>query len=244
MSRDEALLALVGPGREGAPAHVLRTHGWAGPTLSLGRTQSVLPSLAVEAEESGVALVRRPTGGGWLLHLPGDPAVTVVAAGPLGAGELRGTARLAARGIALALAGAGRPGVALAGAVQPASRAEVCFERADRDEVVVGETKVAGVALARIGRSALVQAALPVVAAPPGTLAAFASRWDPRRAAAAEVLRGVDPARLAVEAGRALASILETEAVAWDMSEDEIRPITEALYCRKHSVPPGREGTP
>ncbi len=203
MARDEALAVVL---REGRPVRfAARAHGWCVPTLSIGRTQPVPGDLPGAARAAGVALVRRPTGGGWLLHLPGDLSLTFVDAGPLGPGALRATARHTAQALASALGAAGRAAVVLTGAMMPASRAAVCFERADRDEVVTGETKVAGVALARLGRAALVQTALPLVAAQ-GDVAAFAQRWDPRRAAAQHVLDGLPAERLARAALEELAA--------------------------------------
>jgi lipoate-protein ligase A len=173
----------------------LRLHGWSGPSLTYGRSQTLPDTIADAAQRAGVEPARRPTGGGWLVHLPGDLAVTLAVPGPLGAGEFRAAARRTARLIARGLAAAGRDVDVLTGLVRPASRAEVCFQRADRDELVVGDTKVAGVALARLGRGALVQAAVPLVAAE-GPVESFAARADPRRADAVRALAGADRAAL------------------------------------------------
>ncbi|WZO97766.1 biotin/lipoate A/B protein ligase family protein [Isosphaeraceae bacterium EP7] len=63
MALDEALLDSVGAAPESA---VLRTYGWTRPTLSLGYFQPA--ELADDARWSDLELVRRPTGGGALLH--------------------------------------------------------------------------------------------------------------------------------------------------------------------------------
>ncbi len=221
MARDEALAALPAAGDD--RRHAARAHDWAEPTLSIGRTQPVPADLPAQARAAGVALVRRPTGGGWLLHLPGDLSLTFVDGGPLGPGALRGTARRTAQALAAALGATGRSALVLTGAMMQPSRAEVCFERADRDEVVAGETKVAGVALARLGRAALVQTAVPLTA-PRGPVAAFAARWDPRRAAAQGLLEGLPAARLAHAALDALAAALQAtvEDAAWNGAVMEV----------------------
>lgn len=84
MALDEALMARA---RRSGEA-VLRTYGWATPTLSLGRNQRARGAYDLEAIRArGVAVVRRPTGGRALLHArevtysvtapaPGEVAVT------------------------------------------------------------------------------------------------------------------------------------------------------------------------
>src|SRR5262249_19169044 len=64
MALDEALLEAV----SGDPTTaLLRTYGWSEPTLSLGYFQTIA---AVESESRwrGLPIVRRPTGGGAILH--------------------------------------------------------------------------------------------------------------------------------------------------------------------------------
>lgn len=188
MAQDEALVQTLQ--ESSGPVLVARSHGWSRPTITLGRTQPVPGELIEQAEAHRVSLARRPTGGGWLLHLPGDLSITLAVRGPLGPGDLRAAARTAALMISGGLEAAGLPALVFTGTGQPRSRAEVCFMRADRDEVVSGETKVAGVALARFGNSALVQTAIPLVpAADP--LILFAQTWDPKRQAAAEMAQGL-----------------------------------------------------
>jgi lipoate-protein ligase A len=63
MALDEALLDSVGATPESA---VVRTYGWMRPTLSLGYFQPA--ALADDPRWAGLELVRRPTGGGALLH--------------------------------------------------------------------------------------------------------------------------------------------------------------------------------
>lgn len=221
MARDAILL-------DAAVEHetsVLRTHGWIRPTITLGRTQAVPATLREAARRAGVDLVRRPTGGGWLLHLPGDLALTFVPAGPLGPGALRGAARDLAQAIAAGMAAGGVPALVFTAMAAPgAGREDVCFLRTDRDEVVAAPRdddasarapiKLAGVALARIGRAALVQSALPLVAAPDG-LAPFVATWDPKRAPAVSASAGVDRAALCSLAARTLGARLGAAVRPW-----------------------------
>lgn len=197
MAHDLALLEL-GSGTAG------RSHGWSQPTLTYGRGQLLPARLIDDAERAGVDLVRRPTGGGWLLHLPGDLAVTFARRGPLGPGAFRGAQRFVASRLAEALASVGAPAELAPAPPGPARRAAACFARVDASELVEGgegarpgETKLAGIALARIARCVLVQSALPLVPASDGPLAAFARRWDPARAAAVRRLAPLTSERLA-----------------------------------------------
>ncbi len=217
MARD-AFLARAA--REGdGPRLLARAHGWSAPVLTLGRTQQPDESLVDAARNSGIEVVRRPTGGGWLLHLPGDLSVTFVVRGPLGPGEFRGAARLIAKAISSGLQRAGRQAVVYTGLARPASRQEICFERADRDEVVVDDVKVAGVALARFGRAALVQTAIPLESALDPAVAGFAERFDPRRASAVLSTAGLDADRLWGGVVEALAILTDEPALPWSWPE-------------------------
>jgi lipoate-protein ligase A len=77
MARDEALLAAAGRGARPA----LRLYSWKRPTLSLGAHQSAADVDLHACRRLGVDLVRRPTGGGAVLH---DCEVTYAVAGRLG----------------------------------------------------------------------------------------------------------------------------------------------------------------
>jgi len=236
MARDESLVRHLT--RAGMPAMVLRGHGWLRPTISLGRGQALPPGLLAEAAALAVDVVRRPTGGGWLLHLPGDLALTTALSGPLRAGDFRRAARSTSQAIALGLAACGRPALVFTGLSRPVSRAEVCFQRADRDEVVMGATKVAGVALARFGQAALVQAALPLAAAPP-ELGGFARRWDANRASAAVECVGIDREALWRGTLDALARIVDLRVRAWHWPGPVLRD-AEDLRVRVYADPSSR----
>jgi lipoate-protein ligase A len=193
MARDVVLARFLA--REGRGRHLLRLHGWANPCLTTGRGQSIPREARRRLLHAGVTVARRPTGGGWLLHLPGDLSPTWIAAGPLRAGELRGVAAALSGTIVEALRRLGVPAEIATDTDRGPSRAEICFSRADREEVVAGGVKLAGVALARLGRGALVQAAIPLSPAMPSLLPVVAE-WDPQRETTAQALAGIDLAEL------------------------------------------------
>lgn len=208
MARDAVLLDVLAERR--SPPHVVRAHGWTRPTLSVGRVQRLGDELLEDAHRAGVEVVRRPTGGGWLLHLPGDLSVSYLVAGPLRSGQLRGAAATIAAGLSQALVRAGRRGRVQRPESGVSTRSAVCFARVDREEVADDGVKVAGVAIVLRRRAALAQTALPLE--PPGDarLEGFAERWDPQRRLAVDRLLGLDPERLAEGSSRSLAVSLET----------------------------------
>lgn len=203
MARDAEWLDRLARDRE--PAFVLRSHGWAGPTLTVGRVQTLDPELLAGAQAAGVEVARRPTGGGWLLHVPGDISLTYLVAGPLKSGGLRGAAADVAAAIEAGLGAAGRQGRVQSADGGAPGREDVCFSRTDREEVSDGGVKVAGVALVLRKRSALVQTAVPSVPAR-GACMEFARRWDPERERAVERLEGLDIDVFLGAAERALAA--------------------------------------
>jgi lipoate-protein ligase A len=123
---------------------VLRTYGWAGPTLSLGRNQRARGLYDEEGlRRAGVDVVRRPTGGRALLH---HREITYSVAAPVPEGESMPVAfsRINAllRTALLAL------GVEVAEAV-PAGRARSptplpCFAEPAAGELVLGGRKLVG----------------------------------------------------------------------------------------------------
>ncbi len=256
MARDQALVEAARDGQ--APEAIVRGHGWTSPVLSLGRGQKLPSDLETDAADAGVALVRRPTGGGWLLHLPGDPSLTLVRGGPLSPGDLRRATRTVAQAIADALEALGLPAVVFLGgppglppgsapapglsasgspaAHARATREEICFRRTDRDEVTVDGVKVAGVALARQGRAAVVQSAIPLALPAPGPLAAFAARWDPDRAAALRALRGVTAEALRPRALEAALRRLGGARADWSWT-DAARARAAALVVSRFARP-------
>ncbi|MGH2770875.1 MAG: lipoyl protein ligase domain-containing protein, partial [Actinomycetota bacterium] len=66
MAIDEALLAHAAEARR--PEAMLRLYRWALPTLSIGAKLELPSDVARRCRRAGVAIVRRPTGGGAVLH--------------------------------------------------------------------------------------------------------------------------------------------------------------------------------
>jgi lipoate-protein ligase A len=115
MARDEALLEAVGSGEQ---PPTLRFYGWEPATVSLGYFQEIAEFRAQPEPIRGLAVVRRTTGGGAILH---DQEVTYALAVPIGHAWLRPNANrlyeLAHRAIIAAvgsparlLGRSGRPG--------------------------------------------------------------------------------------------------------------------------------------
>lgn len=142
MARDDALLGLVAAQPDAA---AFRAYSWTRPTLSLGYFQTVA---AVDADPrwQAVDLVRRPTGGGAILH---DREWTYALALPADHPLARRHASLY-RAVADAVAGAlvdldipaARRGPA---GPQPADpRPFLCFQDRDPADLVLGGAKVLG----------------------------------------------------------------------------------------------------
>ncbi|HUF26899.1 MAG TPA: lipoate--protein ligase family protein [Gemmatimonadaceae bacterium] len=140
MAIDEALLARARDSGE----CVLRVYGWSTPTLSLGRHQSA-DGLYDRARlrESGIAVVRRPTGGRAILH---HREITYSVTAP---DAVLGTLREScARINRLLIDGLGRLGVeareARSGARPPRPSGAPCFETPVTGELIVNGRKLAG----------------------------------------------------------------------------------------------------
>lgn len=84
MEKDARLAQEVRAGRSEA---ILRTYGWVQPCITLGRIQRIedLPS---QLRDSGLPMVHRPTGGGAVVHQPGEVTYAVAAQGG-GVGRVR-----------------------------------------------------------------------------------------------------------------------------------------------------------
>ncbi len=165
MGLDEALLESVAADPSAA---VLRTYGWATPTLSLGYFQ---PFARAEAESRwrGVPIVRRPTGGGALWH---DREVTYALVVPRGHPLARRSADLY-RAVHAAIAGllvevgldARRRGEA-----EPApgivDKPFLCFADRDPEDVVAGRAKLVGSAQRRRAGAVLQHGSVLLARAP------------------------------------------------------------------------------
>lgn len=148
MAVDETLLE----GEASPTDWTLRFYGWRRPTVSLGYLQRWGDGFDVEAgRTTGVALVRRPTGGRAVLHAD---ELTYSVAGPTESGPLSGGVLAAYRVIAGALCrGLQRLGVAAELARAPA-RADgptggACFASRSRYELLVDGRKLVGSAQRR-----------------------------------------------------------------------------------------------
>jgi lipoate-protein ligase A len=143
MAVDEALLlhtARMGPS--------VRLYGWSAPTVSLGLRQRGEEWLA-RCEATGVAIVRRASGGGAVLHA-GDLTYAVVA--PRGCPDvprdLRGSCEWIRSVLLDGLLRAGLP-VSPACSDVGAARAEACFARSLGYEIEIGGQKLVGSAQRR-----------------------------------------------------------------------------------------------
>ena len=147
MATDEALLLRACCTGE----TVYRVYGWSRPTVSLGRNQAARGGYDLElARASGIAFVRRPTGGRAILH---HREITYSVAAPVAAfGSLRESYRAVNRLLLEALRTLGVD----AREASRSSRAPVpglapCFEAPVAGEVVAGDRKLIGSAQVRDG---------------------------------------------------------------------------------------------
>jgi lipoate-protein ligase A len=149
MAWDHTLALELPPGRG-----VVRLYRWVRPTLSLGRHEPARGVIdPARVAEGGVDLVRRPTGGRTVLH---HEELTYAVVAPLRAlgGAREGYARIN-RGLAEGLAALGLP-VALAEAGRPVPPdAGACFREPAEGEVVAAGRKLVGSAQLRVGPNLL-----------------------------------------------------------------------------------------
>lgn len=149
MARDEHLLH-----EEAVRPAALRLYAWSPPTLSLGYFQRYADVARLPAEVRGLAVVRRPTGGGAILH---DREITycLVVDDTLAVGRQAPAAlyRLVHAAWRDALA-ADLPAVAIAPDSFPFPTPRggpfFCFQKPARTDLVVGGDKLAGSAQRRI----------------------------------------------------------------------------------------------
>lgn len=173
---DEALLAGAAgraAARDGHGPATLRFYAWDPPALSIGRFQTMVEAAAAAraAAWPDVAVVRRATGGGAVLHR-GELTYAFVA----GVGDVapRGGVRESFAAVHGAVAaGLGRLGLEVgprSGAADgdgaddgAAARPALCFERASATDLVDGAgRKVVGSAQRRLGRAVLQHGSIPL----------------------------------------------------------------------------------
>lgn len=144
----------------------LRFYGWVPAAVSLGRFQPPLSRRGVEyCRAAGIRIVRRPTGGGGVLHAD---EVTYSISGRMGNGEFPRSVIRIYRCVAAALIrGLARLGVE-AGCgpdgdlVPPGNMTGPCFSRLGRWEIRWQERKLIGSAQARSGDHFLQHGSIPI----------------------------------------------------------------------------------
>lgn len=139
MALDEALMARALRTGEA----VLRVYAWSVPTLSLGRNQRARGAYDLaEAERSGVAFVRRPTGGRALLH---HREVTYSVTMPTESADDAASAYSFINSVLLgALSALGVPAQRATGAPSIPPGLRPCFDAPSEHEIVVDGRKLVG----------------------------------------------------------------------------------------------------
>jgi lipoate-protein ligase A len=142
MAMDWALLERATEIRR--PDPVVRVYRWASPTLSVGAKVDLPDGVAEQCAEMGVELVRRPTGGGCVLH---DADVTYSVVAPEHGRAVLDAYRWVAQGL---IAGLRALGLEAAVAQHAASgRPLDCFHLATGADLQVGGRKICGSAQVR-----------------------------------------------------------------------------------------------
>jgi lipoate-protein ligase A len=143
MAVDDALLSLVGRGQS---PPTLRLFGFRPACLSLSRFQT--PDQV--SRPPGLDLVRRPTGGGAVIHR-GDICYSIVLplSHPLAAGSIVDSYQRLARGLAAGLEALGLPPLATATALPSSQGSGWCFEVIAAHELTLAGRKLVGSAQAR-----------------------------------------------------------------------------------------------
>lgn len=164
MAVDEALLeAAIARGDDVA---AVRFYRWAVPSLSAGAKQDVPRSVLERCAAAGVEVVRRPTGGGAVLHR-GDLTYAVVAP-DRGLGVL-GIYRWVAEGLVAGFAVLGIDAAVVERRDGGGGRALSCFAVPTGADLEVGGRKVCGSAQVRRGGWFLQHGSIPVEEVQPET---------------------------------------------------------------------------
>jgi lipoate-protein ligase A len=160
MAVDDALLTLGGRG-ETPPT--LRLFGFRPACLSLGHFQSA----EQVPRPPGFDLVRRPTGGGAVVHR-GDICYSIVLplSHPLAAGSIVDSYQRLARGLATGLEALGLPTLATATAPPSSQGSGWCFEAIAAHELTLAGRKLVGSAQARREGALLQQGSIRLAAEP------------------------------------------------------------------------------
>jgi lipoyl(octanoyl) transferase len=243
MAVDEALLRSRIAGT-GAPT--VRFYGWRPPTVSLGYAQPLAATVdRARCDALGIALVRRPTGGGAILHEPPGRELTysvVARTGDFpGADEVLETYRRLGEGL---VAGLRRLGASAAlaplvrGRGAPLAPSAFCFVRTGAYEVAVAGRKLVGSAQRRQRGAFLQHGALPLDADPARLRAVFPGEADPTgtmTTLAAVLGRAPDFDEVAGALAVGLAEALGVQLVASGLSPAESA-LVEALVAGKYGT--------
>ena len=196
MTRDEALLTRVG---EGVSPATLRLYQWAAPTVSLGYFQRFAEYEALPPPAGGLAVVRRLTGGGAILH---DLELTYSLALPIdhrllseGHNRIYEFAHDAVRAALLEL-GVRAEACGRSDDSTPTRGPFFCFARRHCFDVVLDQDKLAGSAQRRTRRAVLQHGSI-----------ILASRFDQQPSARFEAEYGVALAHVRAAFPRALSNI-------------------------------------
>ena len=160
MAVDDALLTFCGRGQF---PPTLRLFGFKPACLSLGRFQ---PAEQVP-RPPGFDLVRRPTGGGAVVHR-GDVCYSIVLplSHPLAAGSIRQSYQRLAGGLAAGLESLGLPPLFEGDAAGPSPRSAWCFEAIAPHELTLAGRKLVGSAQARRDGALLQQGSIRLAPEP------------------------------------------------------------------------------
>jgi lipoate-protein ligase A len=207
MACDHALAE--GVARGGPP--VLRLYGWSPHALSFGYAQPVrrLGAALDALRRRGLGMVRRPTGGGAVLHAR---ELTYAVALPAGRGGRGARPREACaaihRALAAGLARLGVGGLEVGGRGGGAALPYVCFRALGQSEVAWRGRKLVGSAQRRLGPALLQHGSIPLS----GSAEGLASLAELEREEAPQ--GGAPPADLEEAAGRHVSVCEASDAVA------------------------------
>jgi lipoate-protein ligase A len=237
MAVDEALLeACAGDPERTLPT--LRLYGWDPPAVSLGRSQQEFPA-GLAGPHTGVDLVRRPTGGGAVLH---DRERTYAVVAPLDRPPFdRGVVETYRCISGLLLAALGRLGIeaeAPPAPGPPPRRREAprsCFDAVSAHEIVAAGAKLVGSAQARRARAFLQHGSIPLVSDPDRVAGHLGALRSPERHGDLARVLGRQPSAEAVDAAlvEAFESGLGIRLSPGQLSEREALRVAQ-LRCWKY----------
>lgn len=240
MAVDEAILEAY-ERADPKPNPTLRLYGWQPATLSLGRTQRAQGSYDAEVVSiDGVGLVRRPTGGGAVLH---EFERTYAVIGALGAPPFSGGVIASYRTIAGALArGLMRLGVVAVPVLAERGTAPdtpaACFERIGAFELVANGRKLVGSAQARRRGAFLQHGSIPLRLDPERLARVLGGRVDGSRFIDLERARGaaVDPASVDAAWVAAFEETFDVSLVEGSLTESEALRAAELRSWKYDSI--------